>query len=216
MKSKGFIKFIDERTKEIYGNPDSILKRYDEFLALNDVYHSHNPMIFHKDIKGRFELCDGIIEFYKEVKLSNEKISLLDDLFAIGYDKDELIQMIFDIFEHEKDFQYLWECGDLLYSMKRYKYLPQYLKIIENKEYGTARQMVVLLVGKSKKAEVIPILKELLKDADVEGHVLQALGNYGGDDIEEIMHQYSNHKTTWIRNTAKKYLKKHSIPLTPL
>lgn len=208
MKSKEFIKFLDKRTKEIYANPDSILKRYDEFLALNDIYHSYDPMTFRRNLKGHLELCDGIIKFYEEAKLPNEKFSCLDDLYATGYDKNKIIEIIFDIFQTQKDFQYLWECGDLLYSMKKYKYLPQYLEIIKNKEYGRARQMVVLLVGKSKKVEVIPVLKDLLNDADVEGHALQALANFEGDDIVEIMQQYTKHKMAWIRNTAKRYLNK--------
>lgn len=208
MKSKEFIKFLDKKTKEIYANPDSILKRYDEFLALNDIYHSYDTMTFRKNIKGHLELCDGIIRFYEEAKIPNEKISLLDDLYATGYDKDKIVQMVLEAFESHSDLSNLWEYGDLLYSIKRYKYLPQYLEIIKNKEYGTSRQMVVLLVGKSKKPEVIPVLKELLNDSDVEGHAVQALANFKGDDIVKIMQQYTNHKMAWIRNTAKRYLNK--------
>lgn len=68
--------------------------------------------------------------------------------------------------------------------------------------------MIVLLIGKSKKKEVIPTLKSLLDDSDVYGHAIVALTNFMGEDIENIMEQYLTCKVTWIRNTAKKYLHK--------
>ena len=211
MKSRDIIKIIDKKIKEKYSNPDSILKRYDEFLAINDIYRVYNPMTFRKNLKGHFELCDGIIELYHQAKIRLEKESLLRDLLAIGYDKDELVKMILEVFNTQDNKEDMWEYGDILYCMKKYKYMPQYLEIIKNKEYGTSRQMVVLLVGKSKKPEVIPVLKELLEDADVYGHALEALTNFEGEDIKAIMQQYSTHKMTWVRNTAKKYLKKREI-----
>ena len=209
MQSKEFEAFLEERTKEIYKNPNSMLKEYDEFLASNDIYRSKDPMTFRKNIKGHYELCEEILNFYHKAKLDNEKISFLEDLYAIGYDKNKLVELILQMFESNKKTDTLWDYGDLLYRIRRYKYLPQYLKIIENKSYGINRQMVVLLVGKSKKPEVIPVLKRLLDDKDVYGHALEALANFKGDEIQEIMERYTDHNVTWIRNKAKRYLKKH-------
>ena len=206
MKSKEVISLLGNKRKGIYANPDSVLKRYEDFLTMKGVYYSNDPMTFRNSIKGKLDLCDGMIEFYEAAKLPNEKISLLNDLYASGYDRDKIIQMVFKLFEENREFEYLWECGDLLYRIKKHKYLPRYIQIIKDDTYGTARQMVILLAGKSKKTEVIPILKELLKDSDVEGHALQALANFENDEIKEIMQCYCNHKITWIRNIAKSYL----------
>jgi hypothetical protein len=70
---------------------------------------------------------------------------------------------------------------------------------------------VVLLVGKSKKSNVIPVLKDLLNDPDVYGHALDALTNFSGQDIEEIMKSFQTCKIAWIRNTATKYLRKKGL-----
>lgn len=208
MKSKEFIKFCEQRKKEIYANPDSILREYDDFMAMNGIFHGHDPMAFSARIKGKKELCEGILEFYKKAKLENEKFSCLQDLFDAGYDKNMMVELILEVFYSNKENLHLWNYGDLLYKIKNYQYLLQYIELIQDKSYGSDRQMIVLLVGKSKKEEVIPILKELLNDPDVYGHALEALTNFSGEDIETIMMQYTDYKVTWVRNTAKKYLKK--------
>lgn len=211
MNSKEIRGFLEERTEEIYKNPDSLLMSYEQFLLENGLYLSNDPMTFHKKIKGRMDLCEKILRFYYEARLENEKISFLEDLYAIGYDKNKLAEIILEVFFSDKCSSYLWEYGDLLYNLKRYKYLPQYIRIIEDKSYGSDRQMLVLLVGKSKKESVIPVLKRLLNDEDVYGHALDALCNFKGSEIEEIMKRYVDCKETWVRNTAKKYLKQVGV-----
>lgn len=209
--SKELLKVFESNKLVIEENPKSVLPEFEEFLALHDIYLSYNAELFHKTLKGRHELCDDILKFYEKASLTNERISFLEDLFIIGYDRDKLVELVLEVFETEPYPSNLWEYGALLYNIKNHKYLSRYIKIIENKSYGTARQMIVLLVGKSKREEVIPVLKSLLNDPDVYGHALDALTNFSGEDIEDIMMQYINHKVTWVRNTAKKYLKKKGI-----
>ena len=88
--------------------------------------------------------------------------------------------------------------------------MSQYLSIIKDESYGEDRQMLILLVGKSKKAYVIPVLKELLSDSTVCGHALYALSNFSGDEIDCIMHKYIDNNITWIREIAEKYLSKNN------
>ena len=211
MNAMDMLLFLEKRKKELYRNHDSIIKKYDDFLAINGVYRSFDKEAYRKNIKGHYELCDGIIKLYQDARLENEKIVLLEDLLAIGYDKNKLTELVLDVFDAADDSMDLWHYGDLLYTMKKYKYLPRYLKIIENKSYGTGRQMVVLLVGKSKKTEAIPILKTLLEDQDVYGHAVEALTNFAGQDIEEIMYRFLDCKVTWIRKNARRYLAKRGL-----
>ena len=208
---KEFLSLLRKRRKELYKDPDSILKKYHKFLESNYIYPSENRALFEKDIKGRKELCEGILKIYDEVKYAGERKELLRDLHVIGYDKNKLTELVLDVFYFENLPSDLWGFGDLLYTIKNYRYMEQYMTIIQEKRYGINRQMVVLLVGKSKKTEVIPVLKELLNDPDVHGHALNALANFLGEDIENIMRQYCNYEVTWIRNIAKRYLKKRGI-----
>lgn len=211
MQSKEFLKFLEKKRQEVYSNPDSILQEYEDFLAVNGIFHSNDVITFRKNLNGHVALAEQLIVFYKKAKLENEKIAILEDLRATGYSKDKLVAMILEVFRTHKESTYLWEYSDLLYSLKNFKYLSQYLEIIEDKSFGTARQMIVLLVGKSKKTDVIPILKNLLNDPDVYGHALDALTNFSGQDIEEIMKSFLACRVIWIKNTAKKYLKKKGL-----
>lgn len=209
--TKEFIELLEKQKLDIYSDPDSVLSEFEDYLYSKGLELSVDSVTFHKILKGRMDLCEDVLSFYYKSKLPNEKISFLDDLFVIGYDKNKLTEIILDSFFSGNRPSNLWEYGELLHRLKNFKYLSMYLKIITDDTLGTARQMVVLLVGKSKKAETVPFLKSLLNDQDVYGHALEALANFEGQDIEEIMYYFLNCKVTWIKNTAKNYLKKRKL-----
>ena len=191
-----------------YKNPDSISKEYDAFLEKNNIYHSLNRKLFEKSLYGHIELCDGILDIYKKTSLENEKISLLEDLFVIGYDRNALVELILLVFKSQNRPSNLWEYGDLLYKIGNFNYLHDYLELVKDKSLGSDRQMLLLLLGKSKNKTVIPVLIELLSDNSVCGHALDALSNFSGNEIEESMLKYSKSDITWVRNIAKRYLDK--------
>ena len=191
-----------------YKNPDSISKEYDAFLEKNNIYHSLNRKLFEKSLHGHIELCDGILDIYKKTSLENEKISLLEDLFVIGYDRNALVELILLVFKSQNRPSNLWEYGDLLYKIGNFNYLHDYLELVKDKSLGSDRQMLLLMLGKSKNKTVIPVLIELLSDNSVCGHALDALSNFSGNEIEESMLKYSKSDITWVRNIAKRYLDK--------
>ena len=197
-----------EKRLELYSDPNSIQKELDSFLKEHNFYHSLNSAMFRKCLRGQYELFDGFLNLYHKAKYENEKLSLLEDLVAIGCNKDKLVELVLEVFN--SDNPYLWEYGDLLYHLNNFRYMHQYLSIISNKSFGSDRQMVILLVGKSKKPEAIPALKKLLSDESVYGHALDALSHYKGSDILEIMNLYKNCKVKWIRDIALKYIMRNS------
>lgn len=208
--NRNLISLLKAKKNSFYDDPRSIAKKYDDFLATNGIYHSSNRILFEKDIKGHTELCEYILELYGEAQLDNERLALLEDLAVIGYNRNHLAELAIEAFYSENELTNLWEYGDLLYSLKNYNYLSQYIEIIRNKAFRSSRQMVVLLVGKSKQENVIPVLIDLLDDPTVQGHALDALSNFPGEHIGQIMNQYKNCKVAWIREIARNYLKKQS------
>lgn len=198
--------FFQQIRKKNYNNQESILKEYHDFLSSNNIYPSYSPELIRKQLKNRIDLSNDILNFYKKAKLENEKVSFLEDLKATGYNKDELTKLVLGAFVSGKKSSYLWHYADLLYSIKNFCYLEQYIDIIKDESYGEDRQMLILLVGKSKKAYVIPILKDLLSDSTVYGHALDALSDFSGDDIDHIMQKYIDCDITWIREIAVKHL----------
>lgn len=207
---KALLAILKKNREMAHRNPKSILKEYDKYLEAHGIYHSLNTDIFAKSIKGHVELVDGILALYNIAKLENERILLLEDLLTIGYDKNKLVELILAVFNAEERPSNLWEYGDLLYSIKNFHYMSYYLDIIKNKMFGEARQMLILLVGKSKRRSVIPVLTELLDDPTVFGHALDALSNFSGVEINHIMHKYIDCNIAWIREIAEKYLSKNN------
>ena len=203
-----FTEFLKSKREEVYNNPDSCMKEYHNFLLSNGIYPSlHHDKII-KKLERRGDLCDDVLSFFHKAKLGNERLRFLYDLKNMGYNKNKLAELILDDLYSGNTSYDLWGCADLLYELKTYDYLPKYLELIQNRKLGNARQMLVLLVGKSKKEYVIPVLTELLDDPTVDGHALDALSNFSGSEIESIMEKYLNCDTDWIRKTAEKYLEK--------
>ena len=198
--------FLEDIRRKVYNAPESCLKEYHAFLLSNGIYPSLYHEKIQKKLKNRRDLCDEVLLFYHKAKLPNERLSFLEDLQIMGYDKNKLVELILDVFFCEDRPTNLWEYADLLYSIKNFRYMSQYLTIIKDESYGDDRQMLILLVGKSKKAYVVPILKELLSDLTVYGHALDALSNFSGDEINNIMHKYIDCDIAWIREIAEKYL----------
>ena len=84
--------------------------------------------------------------------------------------------------------------------------MSEYIDIINDESYGEARQMLILLLGKSKNKDIIPILIRLLDDSTVYGHALDALSNFEGEEIQQIMHKYIDCDVRWIRQIAERYV----------
>lgn len=197
--------FLNNIKDEVYINTNSIMKEYDEFLEFNGIYHSNDIASFRKKLKGRLDLCEKMLYFYHSAKLDNERLSILEDLIATGYNKDQIVEIILEAFFLDTPPINLWHYGDMLYVLKRYKYLPEYIKIVSDNRYGTNRQMVVLLLGKSKKPEVVPVLLELTCDKTVYGHAIEALTNFEGEQIVDVMQKYKDCDVKWISKVARKY-----------
>lgn len=83
-------------------------------------------------------------------------------------------------------------------------------KIVTEKEHGTSRQMIVVALGKMRDIRAIPVLLKILNDDDVTGHVIIALSNFSDENIISHIELYTSCKNSWIRNEAKKAIKKIS------
>lgn len=201
---------VEEKRKQQYSNPLSILKEYDELLLKHDIVRGYDTVSYKKELRKKKDIIPQLIELYKKALLPNEKEFLLDDLYDAGCNQNQLVEMILGAFDTNSQEDNLWAYGDLLYKIKNYDYLDSYEKIVSNKKYAESRQMIVLLIGKSKKENEIPFLISLLGDKDIEGHVILALSNYKTREIYQIMKEYKNHSQKWIRDIAVKYLNKYN------
>ncbi|MFX0549444.1 HEAT repeat domain-containing protein [Hathewaya histolytica] len=101
-----------------------------------------------------------------------------------------------------------WDIGDALYSIQDKRFEDKYIEIVKDKTNGDSRQMIVILLGKLRLEKAISILIELLKDDDVNGHAIMALGYFKNDELIKHIEPFLHHEKSWIRKETEKAIKK--------
>lgn len=114
------------------------------------------------------------------------------------------------MFEHE-----LWAVGEeirqltLNYKKKFDKsQLDRIVNICLDKRAKRGRQSFVMLLGRKQYAGYADKIVTILEDEDVEGHVINTLYKMQAGQYVELMKPFLNHKRTWIRNEAKRFINK--------
>lgn len=142
----------------------------------------------------------------KAIRLKEAVVRVL----SVPWAKPEAARVLireFQRFDFTDD-SYRWAVGNALEVVADLSVLDDLLKIAEDSRYGTARQMVVLALGRVKSHKVTDVLIELLKDKDVRGHAIAALGNQGHWSSIAAIKPLLTDTNSWIRKEAHKAIKK--------
>ncbi|MBQ8519774.1 MAG: hypothetical protein IJ455_09275 [Agathobacter sp.] len=114
------------------------------------------------------------------------------------------------MFEHE-----LWGVGEEIRQfLSKKKKSPNKLQIDRivniclDKRAKRGRQSFVLLLGRKQYTNYASKIATILNDADVDGQVINTLYKMQAGQYVELMKPFLNHKQTWIRNEAKRFIQK--------
>lgn len=99
-----------------------------------------------------------------------------------------------------------WAVGNALEVLYDDKEFDSVTELVLERKFGTARQMVALALGKSKKLEAVDVLLRIIDDPDVEGHVVSALGKLKAPTAKSALESKLDHPMTWIRKAAQRGL----------
>lgn len=109
----------------------------------------------------------------------------------------------------------LWDIGEeirqLVFTTKKTfndDQIDRILTICLDKRAKRGRQSFVMLLGRKKYCDYAEVLIPLLNDGDVDGHIIDTLYKMQASGYVMLITPFLNHKRTWIRNTAKKYVQK--------
>lgn len=191
-------------------NPDSLIPLFEkELRELGFDFEIGNQTLSfmpkHKNI-----ILPIAIKYYqlaKKQKKDNEQNHFMRFFSFKGI--DEVVPFLLeDYYSPETPDLTCWFISDCLYSIRSKKYVDEYLKIISNKSFGTNRQMIILLVGKLKVENAIPLLIDLLEDEEVRLHSITALGDYKREDFRCHFERFQNSKHPGWRKYARSALKK--------
>lgn len=86
--------------------------------------------------------------------------------------------------------------------------IDRIVHICLDKKAKRGRQSFLMLMGKTKYCDCANVLVPLLSDDDVNGHVIDTLYKMRAKDYVALITPFLNHQQTWIRNAAKKYVRK--------
>ena len=116
-------------------------------------------------------------------------------------------------FEHE-----LWETGEnirqLILAEKKdlnTEQAERVCKICENAKAKRGRQSFVMLLGKKRFLPYADRIARILPDDDINGHIISTLYKMGTSQYVDRIKPYADHRITWIKNEAKRYIQKYGI-----
>lgn len=118
-------------------------------------------------------------------------------------------KVLINEFRKEKEDSSLrWSIGNALYVVSDKSVQNELVSLVQDREYGRSRQMIVMALGRMDKDVVEPVLLSLLNDSDVIGHAIYALGSIRSIKALSLLEEFTTCKNTYIRNEAKKAIAK--------
>lgn len=101
-----------------------------------------------------------------------------------------------------------WLLGSAIEAVASQDISEEMLRLSMNRQYGRAREMVVLGLRKCGGERVIDALMTLLTDEQVAGHAVMALGDLRAVKAIGSIERFLGHSKQWVRAEAKKALGK--------
>jgi hypothetical protein len=80
----------------------------------------------------------------------------------------------------------------------------QLLHLVQDKQYGKAREMLVVALGNMKDPRAVAVLMNLLDDEEVVGHAVMALGKLKAPAARARLTILLQHSKDWVRDEAMK------------
>lgn len=101
-----------------------------------------------------------------------------------------------------------WAIGNALSMVADDDVFAEIVDLAKDKKHGQAREMLMLALANMKNPEVVDVLIEFLKDEEVAGHAITALGKLKATKAQKTIEPFLDHQKTWIRKEASKALVK--------
>ena len=101
-----------------------------------------------------------------------------------------------------------WELGSYLEANPDPSVASDLIQILENPEYGMARQRVIVALAKTRDPRAFEVASKLINDPYLTGHAIEALGIVGDPRAVPLIEPHLSHRMPWIRKIAAKVLKR--------
>ncbi|MCP3773885.1 HEAT repeat domain-containing protein [Paenibacillus sp. MZ04-78.2] len=149
-----------------------------------------------------------LLKYLTEVDDESDKQFLVRCLGVKGF--KEAMPILLDEYEKSANQNLKWAIGNTISLIDDEGNLPKLMEVAGDKKNGMSRQMFIIAIGQTKNSIALPLLKSLLDDNEVVGHVIMALAKYQMPEIISDLQLLEQHPVKWVRNEAKKAIKKLS------
>ena len=101
-----------------------------------------------------------------------------------------------------------WVIGNALEVVGDDAVVDDMIELATDRGYGKTREMLVAALGNMSDQRVIPVLLDLLKDEEMSGHAIVALGKLKPPAARSHIEPFLKHPNAWVRKEAKKTIEK--------
>ena len=179
--------------------------------------------------KAGFDVANGVGELYaKKINYQSAIPILVDWLPKISNPdvKEDIVRALsvkwakhaapllvteFEQAEDETGIGLRWAIGNALEVLADDAIADDMIRLAQSRQYGRAREMVVMGLGKLKHPDMASILIKLLEDEEVFGNAIIALGRLKSFETRVHIESYLDHPRSWIRRAAKTALEHITI-----
>ena len=199
------------KEKQYYADhPDSLIPQFEgELQALGLSFEISNQILGYMP-RHKKTILPIAMKYYQKAKQENrtdEQTHFLQFFHYHGF--DEIVPMLLADYKASTTTELTrWLISDCLYQIRSKNFLDDYINLVSNPQYGINRQMLVLLLGKLKSDDAIPVLLTLLDDHDVSLQVITALGEYRRLEFKPYFERFISSKHNGIKKAATAALKK--------
>ena len=152
------------------------------------------------------DLVPILLKHLNEVTDESDKEFIVRCLGVKGF--YEATKPLINEFYKSNNISFKWAIGNSLSIISDVESVPELIKIVQEKEHGIARQMIVDGLGAYKSDDVKAVLVNLLNDDEVVGHAISGISKIGDKELIKYIEPFLTYKVKWVRNEVRKAIKK--------
>lgn len=197
----------EERQKRIAKNAVDAKPIEDELISAGfDIRWISDLFNKRLDYRNAIPILIKWLPIVENQDVKEEIVRALSVPWARGTEAPRLLVDEFRKHDHKSGLR--WAIGNALSVVADDKQCDDILELIQDKQYDRARNMLVVALGNMNKSKVEPFLINLLGDEDLVGFAIIALRKIKSEKALPYLEKLQNHPRTWIKNEAKKAVKR--------
>jgi hypothetical protein len=111
-----------------------------------------------------------------------------------------------EAFERAGDYpdSFQWAVGSAIETVADASLLDDMIRLARDRDYGRAREMIVMGLGRIRRPEAVRTLIELLDDPEVAGHAVKGLARLQPPEARAALERFIDDERGWVKLAARR------------